>query len=157
MIKCLKDGGLHILLLEDNPDDVFFVQRALEETAAGHRLRAVENGEEGIAYLRGEGRYADRIAFPVPNIILTDLKMPRMSGFEFLTWLRKHPECSVIPTVVISSSAIESDVRKAYQMGANAFIRKPTALPELVNLIRVTYEYWSLCERPPMVRDCKDS
>ena len=152
----MKDGRLNILLLEDNPDDVFFVQRALEEVAAGHRLRTVQNGEEAIAYLRGEGRYEDRKGFPVPNIIVTDLKMPCMGGFEFLSWLRKHPECSVIPTVVLSSSAIESDVRRAYQLGANAFMRKPTALEELVRLIRVTYEYWSLCERPPMVRDCKD-
>ncbi len=151
----MKNGKLCILLIEDNPDDIFFVQRALDEVAEGHSLRAVENGEMAIAYLRGEGPYADRDQFPPPNIILSDLKMPRMNGFEFLLWLRRHPECSVIPTIVLSSSALEGDVRKAYQLGANAFIRKPSALEDLVRLIRVTYEYWSLCERPALVRDCK--
>ena len=150
----LKYRKLVILLLDDNPDDVFFLQRALEQVDAGHILRAVANGEEAVLYVRGEGQFAERGQFPVPNIILTDIKMPRMGGFEFLQWLRKHPECSVIPTIVMSSSAQETDVRKAYQLGANAYIRKPSNLGDLVKLIRVTYEYWSLCERPPLVQKC---
>jgi len=150
----LKESKLEILLVEDEPHDVFFVRRALEQIAQGHTLHSVANGEEAIAYLRGEGPYAERGAFPCPNIILCDLKMPRMNGFEFLEWVRGHPECSVIPTVIISSSSIESDVRRAYQLGANAYMRKPTSLGELVKLIKVTYEYWGLCECPPIPKTC---
>ena len=145
---------MDILLVEDDPNDVFFVQDAIEKSARGHKLYAVKDGDEAIAYLQGRGAYANREAYPVPNIILTDLKMPEMDGFEFLQWLKEHPECGMIPAIVFSSSRQDADVRKAHRLGANAYIMKPTSLAELVDVLRTTYEFWSHCERPPMPKHC---
>lgn len=147
-------GRLDILLIEDDPNDVFFVRDAIAKSGRGHRLYAVTDGNEAIAYLKGQGQYANREAHPVPNIVLTDLKMPGMDGFEFLQWLKEHPECGIIPAIVFSSSRHDADVRKAYRLGANAYIMKPTRLAELVDVLHSTYEFWSHCERPPMPKHC---
>ena len=143
-----------ILLVEDEDNDIFFVKRATERAKAGHTLHAVKDGEEAIHYLRGEGMYADRQKFPVPNVILTDLKMPGMGGMELLKWLRTHPECGVIPTIVFSSSSVESDVRGAYKEGANSYITKPSTIEELSEVLRRLYDYWSVCECPPVPVNC---
>jgi CheY-like chemotaxis protein len=83
-------------------------------------------------------------------VILTDLKMPGMHGFEFLKWLRDHPESSIIPVIVYSSSRLEPDVRKAYSLGANCYLAKPHRLDEMRHTLRLLYEFWSRCECPPM-------
>ena len=145
----MKTGRLIILLVEDEENDVLFVQQATKKGNAGHIVHSVHHAEEAIHYLRGEGKYADRNKFPLPNVILTDLKMPRMNGFEFLRWLRSHPECSIIPTIVFSSSHLEADVKEAYRLGASSYIAKPRVLNELEEILRVIYEYWSRCECPP--------
>src|SRR5579864_4283524 len=120
----MKRGRLIMLLVEDEEHDVFFVRRATEQAGAEHWVHAVQDGEEAIRYLMGEGQYADREKFPAPNVILTDLKMPGMDGFAFLHWLRNNPRYSVIPIVVYSNSHLEEDVRAAYQAGANSYIVK---------------------------------
>src|SRR5262252_10484098 len=120
----MKRGHLVILLIEDEEKDIYFVRRATEQGTAGHSVYGVRDAEEAVNYLRGKGQYADRIRFPMPNVILTDLKMPRMDGFEFLRWLRRNPDCSIIPTIVCSSSRLESDLREAYRLGANCYLAK---------------------------------
>jgi CheY-like chemotaxis protein len=80
--------------------------------------------------------------------------MPGMDGFELLQWLKEHPECGIIPVIVFSSSRREADVRKAYQLGANAYIMKPRKLVELVDVLHSTYEFWSHCERPAIPKRC---
>jgi CheY-like chemotaxis protein len=146
----MKAGTLRILLVEDEENDVHLVQRATLIGGANHTVQAVGNGNAAIRYLRGEGQYADRKKFPLPNVILTDLKMPEMDGLEFLRWLRTHPESAVIPTIVFSSSALEADVQEAYRLGANAYISKPPTLNELVEILRVIFEFWSRCQCPAM-------
>ncbi|HWX22466.1 MAG TPA: response regulator [Candidatus Binatia bacterium] len=101
----MKRGQLDILLVEDDENGVFFVQEAIRNGGAGHAVHAVRDGEEAIRYLRGEQEYADRQKFPLPNIIMTNFKMPAMSGLELLRWLRTHLECSINPTIVYSGSA----------------------------------------------------
>ena len=150
----MKRGRLDILPVDDDDHDIFFVQKAMERAGAGDTVHPVHDGEEAIHYLRGEGMYADRTKFPVPNLILCDLKMPRMDGFGFLEWLRSHPECSIIPMIIYSSSALESDVRAAYRHGANSYIVKPIDLDEMVETLRTMYQYWSRCECPPMPDGC---
>src|SRR5262245_44475734 len=145
----MPGGKLIILMVEDDESDVLLLRRALDKGAGGHTLNVVHDGEEAVAYLCGKDKYADRTAFPFPNIILTDLKMPRMNGFELLRWLREHPERWVIPTIVFTGSAEASDVQAAYSLGANSYMVKPTSLHDLVSLIQFTYDYWSRCERPP--------
>lgn len=147
----MKRGGLTILLVEDDDNDMFFVRRATESTGAGHALHGVHNGEEAIHYLRGEEGFSDRKKFPLPNVILTDLKMPQMDGFDFLDWLRSNPQYAVIPVIVYSSSHLEQDIRKAYSLGANSYITKPTSISEMAEILKVICEYWSRCECPPML------
>jgi len=148
------DGDFEILLVDDSADDAFFVQRALEKARMGKSCKVVDDGEEAIKYLRGEGRYADRKEFPFPTVILSDLKMPRMNGFELLRWVRKHPECAVIPTILFTSSAVPSDVQEAYRLGANSYMVKPANAEDFVDLLRVTCEYWTRCERPKQLHKC---
>jgi len=142
-------GKLTILMVEDDSADVVLLRRALEKGTGSHTLNVVNDGEEAVAYLCGRGQYADRSAFPFPNIILTDLKMPRMGGFDLLRWLHQHPECSVIPTIVFTGSAVASDVETAYSLGANSYMVKPSSLNDLMELVQSTSNYWSRCERPP--------
>ena len=144
----MKRGRLIILLIEDEEHDVFFVRAATQASGVGHELYAVRDGAEAVRYLRGEGDYADRQKFPRPNLVLTDLKMPGVNGFDFLLWVREHPDWGIIPIVVYSSSSLESDVREAYRLGANAYITKPSSLAEMVKLLQATYDFWSRCECP---------
>jgi CheY-like chemotaxis protein len=151
-----QDGEFKVLLVDDSKDDAFFVRKALEKGGMGKSCMVVEDGEEAIKYLCGKGIYGDRRAYPFPTVILSDLKMPRMSGFSLLRWVREHPECSVIPTIVFSSSAVETDVKEAYRLGANAYIVKPTSPEEFEDLMRVTCQFWTRCERPPALEKCAE-
>lgn len=143
------EPGLRILMADDSEEDRFFVQRALEASGVGRFFFGVRDGQEAIDYLEGIGAFADRKAYPFPNVLLLDLKMPRLAGFDVLKWLSAHPECKVIPTIMFSSSAMESDVHQSYVLGANAFMVKPTSPEELRNLIGLMYTFWSRCETPP--------
>lgn len=141
-------------MAEDDENDAFFVRRAVERMGSAHTLHVVQDGEEAIRYLRGEGEYADRHRFPMPNVIMTDLKMPRMNGFEFMRWLQGHAECTVIPIIVYSSSNAEHDVRQAYILGANAYITKPIDLNRMVELLELICAFWSKCEVPSLPQRC---
>src|SRR5678815_3906678 len=123
--------GLTVLLAEDNEDDAHLVQLAMTRASIRQPMQHVCDGVEVVEYLCAKGRYADREKFPFPRVLITDLKMPRMNGFEVLEWLSRHPECSVIPSVVLSASAHEADVDQAYSLGASAYFRKPATLDEL--------------------------
>lgn len=112
--------GLRILMADDSEEDRFFVQRALEESGVGSFFCGVSDGQEAIDYLCLEGAYPTREQFPFPNAMLVDLKMPRVDGFDVLKWLQLHPHCKVIPTVIYSSSAEESDIHQSYALGANS-------------------------------------
>ena len=94
-------------------------------------VQIVTDGEQVISYLRGEGSFADRQQFPFPGVIFLDIKMPRLGGFGVLEWVHKHPECHVIPTMMFSSSSHPDDVKRAYQLGANAYLVKPATISEL--------------------------
>jgi CheY-like chemotaxis protein len=137
-------------MVDDSAEDVMLVERALEKAAVSDFFQWVRDGEEALRYLKGEGAYCDRRMFPFPTLLLLDLKMPVMNGFELLEWLKDHPDCSVIPTVVFSSSAEPEDVRKAYELGTNAYLVKPHGLQELTRKMQLLYEFWAGCERPPV-------
>jgi len=146
----VKRGHLVILLVEDDDNDVFLVRKAAQAENAGHLVYAVRDGEQAIAYLKGNYEFSDREKFPVPNVILTDLKMPKLGGLELLHWLRTNTDYGVIPTIVYSSSHFEKDVREAYRLGANSYMCKPATLSGLIEMLHVIYEYWSRCECPPL-------
>lgn len=140
--------GFRLLMVDDTPEDIFFVERALKLSGVSDFFHAVSDGEEAIAYLRAEGKYVDRNAFPFPNALFLDLKMPGMNGFEVLRWLQEHPECKVIPTIAFSSSFLEEDIHEVYVLGGNAYLTKPTDLQELTELIQDSYKFWARCQTP---------
>jgi|SRR3954464_11273426 CheY-like chemotaxis protein len=142
-----KQWGLDILLAEDDPHDIELFKIALKQCGHVQSLNVVRDGEELIDYLQGKPPFVGRRRVP-PTVIFMDLKMPKLNGFDVLRWLKKHPACGVIPTIMLSGSALEQDVRKAYQLGVNAFFNKPTHFGELAEILELTFNFWSRCERP---------
>lgn len=131
-----------ILLVEDSEADAFLVRRAFERVGAKHRLEHVKNGEEAINYLAGEGVYADRTLYPVPSLVLLDLKMPLRDGFEVLTWIRGRPELARVPVLVLTLSDRREDIKRAYDSGANSFLVKPMEFEGLLGLIETVKGFW---------------
>lgn len=131
-----------ILLVEDNPDDVLLTRRAIKKAGMHVSLAVVSDGDAAVAYLEGTGAYADRRAFPLPELVLLDLKLPRRSGLEVLRWMRGHPVVAMVPVVVLTSSAEDADIRQAYERGANSYLQKPVAFNELVRMLGVLSLYW---------------
>ena len=144
----MKEGTFTILILEDDPNDVFLLKRALQKNDIRNPVYVVNDGVEGVAYLSGQRQYADRETFPFPRLIILDLKMPRMGGLEVLQWLQQHPEYQVIPTLVLSSSKQQIDICRAYRLGVNSYMVKPATFDELQTMIKKVYEYWETCAKP---------
>lgn len=131
-----------ILLAEDDPNDVFFLRRAFQKAAVKCRILDVSNGQEAIRYLEGAAPYDNRTNFPFPDLLLLDLKMPLMNGFDVLEWLRKQPFLAELPAVVLSSSANEEDVTRARALGARDYRVKPNDLNQLTQLARDLGAQW---------------
>jgi CheY-like chemotaxis protein len=137
-----------ILVMEDDENDALLLKRALTRLEIKNPVHIVTDGEEGIAYLTGAGKYQDRVLFPVPGFIITDLKMPRKGGMEVLKWLSEHEEYRLLPTLVLTSSKEESDVARAYGYGANSYMVKPADFRDLEKMMRLIHDYWTACEKP---------
>src|SRR6266478_3502607 len=120
----MPDNAL-ILIADDREDDVLLMQRSLEKAGVTNPLQVVHNGEETIAYLRGEGRFSNRAEYPLPALLLLDLKMPRKDGFEVLEWIRQESAIRALRIIVLTSSENIRDVSRAYELGANSFLVKP--------------------------------
>lgn len=122
-----------ILICDDDDDDVFFLKKALLECNPGLRVLAVADGEEGIDYFCGRGKFADRAAYPLPDHAFLDIKMPRRSGIEVLRWLRGQPRIGQIPVTVLSGSAIPEDISSAHALAAD-YITKPVEYAVLLEV-----------------------
>jgi len=131
-----------ILLVEDNPVDVVLMQRAFRQLAFGYRLTVVNDGSEAIQYLNGECLYANRKEFPFPSLILLDLGLPVVDGFQFLKWLRQQGGLCHVPVIVLTGSSFTPDVKRAYAAGANSFLRKASGLTELTVEVKGLTDYW---------------
>lgn len=131
-----------ILLVEDNEDDIFFMQRAAKSSGIEATMVVAQNGQAAIDYLSGTGEYADRARFPYPTLIFLDLKMPLRSGLEVLEWIRTQPPLQTLLVLILTTSREESDVERAYRLGANSFLVKPPSIEELNDLMRLVKEYW---------------
>jgi CheY-like chemotaxis protein len=116
-----------ILLVEDNEDDVFIFERAYKQTQLSHPVQIVRDGQEALDYLQGEGKFADRAKYPLPFLVLLDLKLPLTPGLEVLQILRTQPALADLMVVVLTSSAETRDVLRAHELGAQAFLVKPPA------------------------------
>ena len=139
---------LGLLLVDDDENDRFLLQRAFEKLNVGYRIQPLQNGGEALALIKGEGIYADRKAYPFPSFILTDLKMSGGDGFAILSYLKEHPEILIVPVVMLSGSDDPDDVRQAYLLGASSFIVKPQGLDGLEGIVQKLHYYWSECEVP---------
>jgi len=123
-------------MIEDDPNDVFLMKRALDRAGLDLPVRSVSDGEEAVAYLEGRGPYADRSAYPVPCLVLLDFKLPRRSGVEVLRWVRAKREFEDLPVLMISSSAQPEDKKAAMDQGVEAYRVKPVSFEEMVRLAR---------------------
>ncbi len=131
-----------MLLVDDSPDDVLLILLALARAGIAHSLIVVPDGEKAIQYLKGETPYADREAFPLPQLVLLDLAMPRLGGFEVLDWVRHQPQLTHLPVIVLTGSSLLADAKRAYQMGASSFLTKPADLTELTLALREMADFW---------------
>lgn len=131
-----------ILLVEDDANDVFLLRRAFNKAGIESGLHTVGDGEEAVAYLAGQGKFADRDQHPLPQLVLLDLKLPRRSGLEVLEWVRGRPELRRIPVIVLTSSRESRDVNRAYDLGANSYLVKPVSFEDLLSLTQALDRYW---------------
>jgi len=131
-----------VLIAEDDENDQFFVAREIKKIVPPVDVQFVEDGEQAIAYLTGTGQYSDRSRYPTPAVIFIDLKMPKLNGFELLEWLKRHDMLKSIPAIVVSASTLQTDIDKAYQLGANAYIVKPASAIDLQKLFKTTGEFF---------------
>ena len=131
-----------VLHIDDDRNDTELFRAAARKANAQFSLHNVSDGDQAMAYLNGRGIYADRQAYPLPVLILLDLKMPRATGFEVLQWIRKHPEVGSLPVVVFSGSELQDDIQQAYAVGADSYLVKPLGFNELVNLVKDISADW---------------
>lgn len=137
------------LVVEDEPADAEFLQHAFSATGRPDRVFTVPNGEGAVAYLTGKDDKGDRSRFPLPHVIITDLKMPHMNGLELLRWLQAEAAFRNIPRVVLTSSTATSDIATAYALGASAFFVKPVDIRELRALAKAMSDFWVYAISPP--------
>src|SRR6266850_4717449 len=146
-----------ILLVEDRNDDVYLVRHALSKADVHNPFLVVENGEEALAYLEGFGKYRNRDEFPMPDIMLLDLKMPRMDGYEVLRQVRAKPEFKSLRIIVLTSSEDLNDVNKAYELGANSFLVKPLEFENYAAMMRTLSSFWLHHSRDPSLARSPDA
>jgi len=130
-----------ILWVEDDADDVVLIGHAIHK-AGLDRPMLVRDGGEAVAYLSGTSPFSDRSAYPIPSLILLDLKLPKMSGFEVLRWLRGIPELRRIPVIMFTSSNQKTDIDRAYDLGANAYLLKSVDHQDLVGALQRLRDFW---------------
>jgi CheY-like chemotaxis protein len=138
-----------ILLAEDREDDIALIKKAFAKAYVPNPLMVVRNGEEAIAYLEGEGKYANRAEYPLPDLMLLDLKMPRVDGFEVLKWVRRQPNLAPLRIVVLTCSESIRDVNVAYSLGANSFMVKPMDFQDVIHMSKFLTSYWLHMSKTP--------
>jgi len=140
-----------ILLVEDEEHDVFFLKNAFKEVGIRNPLQVAEDGQEAMDYLSGRGEYADRARFPLPCLTLIDLKLPRVMGLEVLKWMRAQPGLKTLLVIIFTSSRLRPDIERAYELGANAYLVKPSSLPELREIATGIKQFWLELNHGPQV------
>jgi CheY-like chemotaxis protein len=131
-----------ILLVEDNEDDVFLMKRALQGARVVNPLHVVEDGQEAVDYLGGNGKFADRDTYPLPAVVFLDLKLPYISGHDVLAWIRRQKELESLVVIVLTSSNEASDLSRCYALGANSYLVKPPTPDQLEGLAKAFKWYW---------------
>ena len=134
--------SITILYADDDLDDQLLVKEALHEARLANDIKFVADGEELIDYLHNRGKFVDTEKYPAPGLILLDLNMPKKDGREALKEIKADPELRMIPIVVLTTSKVEEDILRTYDLGVNSFIVKPVAFNALVDIVRTLAMYW---------------
>lgn len=145
----MNGDPLHILLVEDNADHAELVRRNLEDSQVANRLTHVEDGEAALDYLFGRGRFADPARHPRPNLILLDLRLPRIDGLEVLKVVKNDPNLHTVPVVILTTSDAERDMALAYEYHANSYVTKPVDFQQFATLLKDLGFYWLAWNRHP--------
>ncbi len=138
-----------ILLVEDDENDAMLTTRALTKLGIGNEIVLVRDGVEALEYLFAEGRYADRDKARRPQVVLLDLKLPKMGGLEVLKELRRREETKTLPVVILTSSSLDRDMVESYHSGANSFVQKPVDAAEFSHAVQELGLFWYLINRRP--------
>lgn len=133
---------LAILVAEDNENDVFLLKHALKKSQLGNPVQFVTDGEDVMAYLQGEGRYADRAQHPFPDLLLMDIKMPRLDGLETLALIRQDPRYKRLVVIMLTSSSREQDINRAFDLQANSYLVKPASPGTMTGILEHIRGYW---------------
>lgn len=148
----MNASALPILLVEDSPDDALLIQRAFRKANLANPVQLVRDGEEAVTYLSGAAPYEDRARFPIPVLMLLDLKLPRRSGLEVLAWVRQESVVKRLPIVVLTSSRESVDVNRAYDLGVNSYLTKPVGFEALLEMVKNLNLYWLVLNEHPDLR-----
>ena len=148
-IDVVKSGT--VLLVEDNPDDVFFIKWAFKKARLDLTLTVVSDGRDAVDYLQGNPPYGDRVAYPLPTLIILDLRLPGMHGLEVLRWIRSHPAFQRLPITILTGSVIREELNRAYDLGANSFLLKPLSLVDLKNTLQQLAAFWFHAAQLPQI------
>ena len=138
-----------ILLVEDNPDDVKLTLRALERSRIANEVVVAQDGVEAIEYLSGTGKFSGRNSDVLPQVVLLDLKMPRMDGLEFLQRIRAEEKTRLLPVVVLTTSSEDRDRVESYKLGANSYVRKPVDFNQFADAVQNLGLYWLVLNEAP--------
>jgi DNA-binding response OmpR family regulator len=137
-----------ILLVEDDENDVFFLQEAMKKAGVLSSIQVASDGQQAIDYLKGAGKFANREEFPLPGLVILDLKLPYVMGLDVLKWIRQQPQAATI-VIILSSSRDEAGIAAAYRLGANGYLVKPPELSKLLDMAKSIKDYWLTHNTPP--------
>jgi len=144
------NGRQTILLVDDSENDIFLMRAAFKKAEFNISLQEAHNGEEAIAYLKGEGIYSDRNKYPLPSVMLLDLNMPMKNGFDVLSWVRTQPAFKRLSIIILTASSRPEDVERAFDLGANSYLVKPRDLETLAAMIRCLRDWIQINHFPPL-------
>jgi CheY-like chemotaxis protein len=142
-----------LLVVEDNEDDILFLERAFEEASLRNPLQILRDGDSAVEYLSGIGEYADRDRYPLPPLVLLDIRLPRRSGLEVLSWIKQQSGLRRLPVVILTTSRENSDINRAYDLGANSYLLKPVEPDDLREMVKTLNFYWLILNQHPDVED----
>lgn len=146
---------IKMLLVEDNPDDILIIERALKEANVVNKLWIVKDGQEAIDFLEHKGQYQDLSPLPKPGLILLDINLPKVNGLDVLKTIKQEPDLKRIPTVVLTVSGRDEDIVRGYNYGCNSFIQKPVEFEKFVEAVKLIGLYWGFLnvESPNNIQD----
>ena len=141
-VRALRAPRVTVLHIDDDPNDTELFRVAARRANVQFCVQNVSDVEQAMAYLSGRGMYADRARFPLPSLVLLDLKMPKETGFDMLRWIRQHPEVGHLPVVIFSGSELQDDIQQAYAGGADSYLVKPIGFNALIEMVKNINDSW---------------